>query len=177
MSLPVPGLDWILEKIIHWNRNRHWSRLPREKMETPFLEVFKKCADVALGTWLRGGLDSAGFMVGLNDLKIISNLENSMSHYNTMCTSNAGEEFQAPLLWRALWCLGTWHQFGTPVTGGIFHVFVCVNVCALHAWSLSEAPQVITENMKTLQALINQSFYFFSPFLKHSFAIYSFTLR
>jgi len=27
---------------------RHWSRMPKELVESPYLEVFKKCVDVAL---------------------------------------------------------------------------------------------------------------------------------
>ena len=45
----------------------HWSRMPREVVESPFLEVLKNSVDVAL----RGMVsrhDGDGLMVGLDDL-------------------------------------------------------------------------------------------------------------
>lgn len=39
-------------------------------MESPFLEVFKRCMDVALGKWFTDGLSTAGLKVELADLSL-----------------------------------------------------------------------------------------------------------
>ena len=57
---------------------KHWNRLPREVVESPSLEVSEKHVGVVLATWFAHGLGSAGLMVGLDELKGLFNLNDSM---------------------------------------------------------------------------------------------------
>lgn len=42
--------DWILEEFLHGEGGQALEVVPREVVESPSVEVFERCMDVALGT-------------------------------------------------------------------------------------------------------------------------------
>lgn len=44
---------------------KHWNKLPREVVEPPSLQIFKRWVD-DMGTWFNGGLGIAGLMALLD---------------------------------------------------------------------------------------------------------------
>lgn len=52
-------------------QQKHWRNLHREVVESPSMEVFKRCVNVTLKTWFSTGLDSPGFSLDLMILKVL----------------------------------------------------------------------------------------------------------
>lgn len=61
---------FIFEKNLHHRKaTKHCNRLAGEVVESPSLDVFKRCVDVVLMDGLVVKLGSARLIIGLNDLR------------------------------------------------------------------------------------------------------------
>ena len=62
-----------------------WHRLLREVMDSPSLEVFQNCVDVALRTW-SVGMVGVGWLLDRVNLEIFSSLNDSVVLYSVQYT-------------------------------------------------------------------------------------------
>lgn len=63
---------------------KHWKRLHREAAESPPLDVFKRCVDVALKKMFRGGLGCVRLTAELMILNILSNVDDPVILFSSI---------------------------------------------------------------------------------------------